>query len=239
MAEVSLQKRQLIRNAGRNVFIAVSAASVVVGSCAVGLYFLWQEMLFQGKVIGEKQKVIDVLGDDTKGNIKAIVDLRTNIENLYANESLGKLTDGKFDKDRWRTIGDMLPLPNEEGLLNLALTSGSIVRLATVPGLNLERLTLPDASTISPLGAGDVTVISADFTITGTKDNILKSLYQIERSVRQLDITSMKWTYSSDQKISLNASANIYFTSNMTIELVDKVIVSDSAVSGSAGGTNQ
>jgi hypothetical protein len=233
--EVAIKKVQAISKAGRNMFIAVALASVVVGFSIVGSIFLIQKMMFNAKVIGEKQKTSDILHK----NNEAIGKLASEVKILESNSNLQSVTTNS-DSNALRTIPDALPSVNNP----ISLGSSVMVKLLKVEGTDIESFRLDSTSTASveeevteetaetAEGAESTVMvqnlheIGFKFEVSGDADSILKVIQNLERSIRQIDITVMEITYNAAGTLTLTASARAYYVSAPSIELGEKEVKS-------------
>ena len=80
----ALRKRQQIANANRAMFITVAGVSALVGVALVISLFLGQKLLFNEKVLAEKQNTINTL----EKNNTLTKELKDNVRVLNTNQSL-------------------------------------------------------------------------------------------------------------------------------------------------------
>ena len=82
--EIAIQKRAQIDKATRHMMISVCAAAAVLGCAIVLSVYFVKWMVFNGKVIGEKTKIIENY-KTIQTNVKA---LTANVSALSENENL-------------------------------------------------------------------------------------------------------------------------------------------------------
>ncbi|MDR0397661.1 MAG: hypothetical protein LBH36_00540, partial [Candidatus Nomurabacteria bacterium] len=205
--EVAIKKVQAISQAGRNMFIAVALASVVVGFSIVGSIFLVQKMIFNAKVIGEKQNTADIL----HRNNEVIGRLANEVKILESNSALQSVTTNS-DSNALRTIPDALPSVNNP----ISLATSVMVKLLRIEGADADSFRLDNTSTAPAESeaaeeATDTTEEGAEstaivqniheigfrFEVSGNPESVLKVIQNLERSIRQIDITTMEITYSA------------------------------------------
>ncbi|MDR1032465.1 MAG: hypothetical protein LBL84_00445 [Candidatus Nomurabacteria bacterium] len=238
--EVAIKKVQAISQAGRNMFIAVALASVVVGFSIVGSIFLIQKMIFNAKVIGEMQKTSDILHK----NNETIVKLADEVKVLEQNSALRSVTINS-ESNALRTIPDALPAVNNP----FSLGASVMVKLLTVDtGIMIDSFTLGSTSTDAASGQAEATAtestegateasddaatasklnaINFQFEITGNPDGVSKALQNLERSIRQIDIATMEITYNAVGTLTLIISARGYYISPPSIDLGEKEVKS-------------
>ena len=64
--EVALRKRQKIHKANHNIFIVVAVAAFIAGFSLVGATFLIKKIIFNQKVLSEKNNTISTLRQNNK-----------------------------------------------------------------------------------------------------------------------------------------------------------------------------
>jgi hypothetical protein len=238
--EVAIKKVQAISQAGRNMFIAVALASVVVGFSIVGSVFLVQKMAFNFKVIGEKQKTANTLHE----NNKVIAELAEDVKVLEQNTALKSVTTNS-ESNALRTIPDALPAVNNP----ISLGSSVMVKLlSSDTEVAINSFGLDNTSTATPEGVAEAetaeagTEAAADknssapskslheigfkFEISGEPAEVFKAIQNLERSIRQIDVTVMEITYNAAGTLNMTASARGYYISPPSIELGKKEIKS-------------
>jgi hypothetical protein len=237
--EVAIKKVQAISQAGRNMFIAVALASVVVGFSIVGSIFLVQKMMFNAKVIGEKQKTSETLHK----NNEAIAKLADEVKVLEQNSALKSVTTNS-DSNALRTIPDALPAINNP----ISLGTSVMTKLLVIDtDITVENFRLDSTSTAAPEGANseagaeaaatdtaagteaaattqNLHEIGFRFEITGSAEGVFKALQNLERSIRQIDITTMEITYNAVGTLTLTATARGYYMLTPSIELGTKEV---------------
>ena len=127
----SAGKRQQIYKSGRTMFAWVAGASVIAGFAVVVAGFLIQRIVFESKVVVEKQNTVNTL----QANNKAVDKLRDEIRVLNTNAALSsvKLND---NEEPLRVILDALPADNNALALGASVQSHSklakMLRLVTI-----------------------------------------------------------------------------------------------------------
>lgn len=222
--DVAIKKRQLISRANRNMFIVVASASVVLGFAIVGSIFLFQKMLFNAKVIGEKQNTVNILKD----NNKVYPDLAKNISALSANGDLRNAMLGTEDSTL-RVISDSLPSTNNPAALGASLSDKL---LTSVSGVALESITvdrnngsvnLSSSGNTNGGSANPISTTGFTFRIHGSAENVKQTMVNLERSIRFVDITRYRFSYASDS-LTLNGTARAYFVNEVSTDLQTKEV---------------
>jgi hypothetical protein len=224
--DVAIRKRSQIAAANKTMFIWIAVASALVGSAIVVSIFLTQKAFFNEKVLAEKQNTVNVLDNN---NLVA-PDLEKNIQVLDTDQALASAKANESDQ-AVQVILDALPSEGNSLALGASLQNKL---LAGVPGLTsldtlqvdpivgLETLsTDPNTVDASSTGAGNE--ITFNFTVTGSQDAIKKVLQNLERSIRLIDITSIRIETQQNGQV-MTVQAKAYYEPAKTIELKDKVV---------------
>ena len=225
--DVAIRKRSQIAKANRTMFIWIAVASALVGSAVVVSIFLGQKAIFNEKVLFEKQNTISVLDH----NNKVSTELKDKIRVLDTNQALSTSKAGESDK-AIQVILDALPSDGNSLALGASLQNKL---LAGIPGLTIDTLQVDPIVGVETLSgdqstavdAGNETasenVITLSFTVTGSQDAVKNVLQNLERSIRIIDISSIRIeTVKGVQSMTVLAKA--YYEPAKTIELQKKVV---------------
>lgn len=220
---IALRKRQQIEKAGRTMFIWVAASSAVVGIAAVVSVSLFQQLLFNQKVIHEKNVTVGNLHSNNETANK----LKDNVRVLNTNQNL--LNTPRLEgAEPISAVLDALPSqPN-----SLALGASLEQRLLKVDGVNIESLVVDpisgiegdsSASSSEDLGEGQ---IGFRFTVTAAESNIdaLRGvLRNLEASIRAIDMTSIT-IERQGTRISLSGQGHAFYLPEKKVELTEKSV---------------
>jgi hypothetical protein len=237
--EVAIKKKQAISNAQRNMLIVVACASIVIGFALVGSIFLFEQLLFNNKVIEEQNKTVKTLQD----NNVALGQIRDEIRPLEQNTALRSVMVGA-DGNALRVIGDALPLARETGPNESALGASlvKILQLRTAVRINsfaFDTVATPVAPPpvatpgTGAAGAGPAVAVETGatrgamgfrFEIEGSPENVTNSLQNLERSIRQIDISTMNVEFSSNGNLRMSVRAVAYYMNPRSINLVDREV---------------
>jgi len=223
--EVAVRKRSQIAKANRTMFLWIAGASALVGTAAVVGIFLFQQLIYNEKVLAAKQETASTL----KHNNEAIGELKQEILVLDTNTDLAKAKANETDS-ALQVILDALPSePN-----GLALGASLQNKLLTgIPGLQpIESLSVtPVATGEEAEGELDASAetstsnaIEFTFTITGTEDALKQLLTNLERSIRTIKIVSLRFEAQKDGQFLMNVTAQAFYEPTRTIELRDEVV---------------
>lgn len=222
--EVALRKRQQIAKANRTMFLWVAGVSIIVGFAAVGSVFLVQKLIFNQKVVNEKNNTVSIL---TKNNA-AVAELEENIRLLDTNEGLNS-TKAKPDDKALQVVLDALPADAN----SLALGSSLQDKLITgIEGLTLDSLSTTPVAGVEASTDGDAGGVSTatdeaqthqitfNLAVSGDANALKALLDRFERSIRAIDITSLTLEQTSG-KLTMTIEGRGFYEPARTIELRD------------------
>lgn len=224
--ESSIRKRQQIFKANRMMFLWVAMASAVIGFALVISISLMQRIIYNQKVIGEKNKTYSTLAN----NNKKVSQLEDQIKTInYSSDVLKKLR-AKDSDDPIQVVLDALPSDSNRLALGSSLQN---VLLANIPGASLESMKVESAAEAgsvkkSTATTGTVENNSLDVTFTlkinsGSEDSIREMLTRLEKSIRTFKVTNVKIEYSLD-KMNVTVTAKAYYEPAKVVELTEKVV---------------
>jgi hypothetical protein len=225
--DVALRKRQQIAKASRIMFLWVTAASVVVGVSMVVSVFLIQKLLFNEKILGEKQKTVDTLvannkvADTLKEKIRV---LNTNQALLDARTEAEKVVIPGNESRPLQVVLDALP----SDINSTALGSSLQEVLLKSDKITIESLSVDSVSSdgLMPLGATGNT-ISFNMSVSAPMPDAASSLQallgRLERSIRPIDVLTVN-IETQGTKIVMTISAQAFYEPAITTELKTKVI---------------
>jgi hypothetical protein len=226
--EAGLRKRQQISNANRTMFMWVAAVSAVVGIAIVGSILLYQKAVFNERVLGVKDKTVSTLRE----NNKVIPELEDKIRQMNTNQAL---TDAMAPNQTQpiRVVLDALPSEANSPALGSSLQS----KFLNDPALKIESLNVDpvlgvesqaqdnvqDASGAAAASANEITFrfsVSVDIN----NANALKELLQrLERSIRAIDITSLKIEAQSNRLV-LSVEGRAFYEPAKTVQLQEETV---------------
>jgi hypothetical protein len=230
MAEpaVALRKRQQIAKANRMMFLWVAATSAVVGIAIVGSIFLYQQATFNEKVLGVKSKTASTL----RNNNKAIPELEDKIRQMNTNQAL---IDSMAPNQTQpiRVVLDALPADANSPALGASLQE----KFLNDPALKIESLIpnnvvgiesqaeagVEDAGTPSVATSHEITfsfAVSADLSNASALKDLLQKL---ERSIRAIDITSLKLE-TQGARLLLTVEGRAFYEPSKTVELKEETV---------------
>lgn len=193
----AIRKRTQIATANRIMFLWVAGVSVIFGFSLVGVIFLTQMLLFNERVLIEKNKTVSTL-DTNNNNIEG---LKKNVRVLNTNQDLINVK-SKPDDQAIQVILDALPSDANSLALGASLQNKL---LAGIDGLTLNTLQVDQVVGIESFSSNSSTVdvlnstsdsqpnqITFRFSVNGDAIALKKVLVNLENSIRTIDITLLK-----------------------------------------------
>lgn len=222
--DVAIRKRNQITKANRTMFIWIAIASALVGAAVVVGIFLSQQLFYNEQVLLKKQQTIDTL----KQNNAVVEDLKSEIRILDTNADLATVKANPSDQTL-QVILDALPSePNQ-----LALGSSLQNKLLTgVPGLQpIQQLQVDSVDGGSEEMAGAVegeevvpNSINFRFTVLGTQDALKQVLENLERSIRTIEVVSVRIENQADGSLAMTVSARAFYEPTVNLQLKEQVV---------------
>lgn len=221
---VAVRKRSQIARANRMMFLWIAVGSVVVGIAIVFAIFLFQKLVYNERVLAEKDKTVSIL----KANNAVVADLETQVRVLDTNSALSSVK-AKDDDQTIQVILDALPADANSLALGASLQNKL---LAGIPGLSVESLQVDPVVGVESL-AGDSVDASASgdslnqitfqFSVKGSPEALRAVLTNLERSIRAIDILSLRIESQETTQL-MTVQARAFYEPAKTIELTDKVV---------------
>lgn len=221
---IALRKRAQIATANRIMFLWVAGVSIVFGFALVGAIFLTQMLLFNERVLQEKDRTIAIL----KTNNENIPELESQILVLDTNKELAALKAVPTDQ-AIQVILDALPSYANSLALGASLQNKLLVG---IPGLVLNSLQVDPVVGIESLTGNDSiknvlpdaqNEITFRFSVSGDEAALKQVLTNLERSIRTIDVTLIKIENQGLAR-ALNVQARAFFEPARTVQLRDKTV---------------
>lgn len=223
---VAFRKRTQIAKANRTMFLWVVGVSVIFGVAIVGIIFLTQMLLFNEKVLQEKNRTISTLTSNNN-NIQA---LESQIRVLDTNQALIS-SKAKPDDQAVQVILDALPSDANSLALGASLQDKL---LAGISGLALNSLQVDPVIGIETLNSNDSVVsamlvsntqnnITFRFSVSGSDASLQQVLRNLESSIRTIDVTSLKIESQGGSRV-LNVEAQAFYEPARVVQLKDKTV---------------
>lgn len=226
--DAAIRKRTQIAKANRTMFLWVAVISALVGFALVGSLFLIQKAVFNEKVLTEKNKTVSIL----KSNNANVSELESQVRILDNNQALID-SKAKSSDQAIQVILDALPSDANSLALGASLqnkllanvTGLSIDSLQVDPVVGVESLstdpTAQDASTTALVsGQPEITF---RFSVSGSEDALKEVLGRLERSIRAIDIISLRIENQGSERV-LSVQARAFYEPTRVVELKDKTV---------------
>jgi len=220
----AIRKRAQIAMANRTMFMWVAGVSVILGFALVGSLFLSQMIIFNEKVLIEKNKTVANL----KSNIAIVKSLETNVKKLDANADLNSIK-SKSDDRAIQVILDALPSEAN----SLALGASLQKKLLTnIEGLTIISLQVNPVEGIESLGGNGLVVdgststikqIDFNFSASGSDEALKQVLLNLEKSIRTIDIVSLIIESQGSGRL-INVKGRAFYEPAKKVELIEKVV---------------
>lgn len=223
----ALRKRTQITNANRTMFVWVAVVSVILGIALVGSIFLVQKILFNERVLAQKDKTVSVL----KANNANVSELEAQVRVLDSNQAL---TDAKAKPTDQAVQVILDALPSEANSLALGASLQNKL-LAGIPGLSINSLqvnpvvgveTLSSVTTAAPVSSSSTlgsSEITFRFAVSGSEAALKTVLQHLELSIRAIDVTSLTIESQGSNRV-LTVQARAFYEPTRVVELKDKVV---------------
>ncbi|MBC7943585.1 hypothetical protein H7X68_03760 [Candidatus Saccharibacteria bacterium] len=225
--DAAIRKRTQIAKANRTMFLWVAAVSALVGFALVGSIFLTQKLVFNEKILSEKDKTVSTL----KKNNDNVAELEAQVRILDTNQALID-SKAKSDDQPIQVILDALPSDANSLALGASLQNKLLADIAGLtinslqvdPVIGVESLSgdsaAQDASTTS---VSDQSQITFRFAVSGGEDALKEVLKRLERSIRAIDISSLRIESQGSNRV-LTVQARAFYEPTRTVELKDKTV---------------
>ena len=231
--QTGLRKRQQIDSANKTMFLWVAGASVVVGFAIVIAFFLANKLIFNQRVIAEKQATAATLSE----NLEKINELKDNISVLNTNAALKSvMTDD--ESEPVQVVLDALPSDANSAALGASLQrkflSGSGLKVQSIdvtPVQGAEQTAEgTEESTEGVEGEEAANAITFNFVVTASNPDTLKKLLaSLEKSIRTIDVTNVKLDVQTDQEgrgnsFTLTVDGQAFYEPARSVELKEKTV---------------
>ena len=225
--DAALRKRTQIARANRVMFLWVAGVSILFGFALVGSIFLTQMLLFNERVLQEKDRIVAIL----KSNNSNVQELESQIRVLDTNQAL---IDSKASSDD-RAIQVILDaLPSDANSLALGASIQNKL-LANITGLTLNSLQVDPVVGIESL-TSDASVqnvssalpssqneIAFRFSVSGNETALKQVLLNLELSIRTIDVISLKIEGQGSTSV-LSVQARAFYEPARIVQLKDKTV---------------
>jgi len=222
----AIRKRTQIGKAGRTMLIWTAVSAAIVGAAIVVTYLLIQRLAYNERVLAEKQNTISVL----QHNNQVIPDLESQMRVLDTNEALASVKANPDDQSI-QVVLDALPSTANSFALGASLQRKL---LAGIDGLTIESIQVTPVAGVESLSndvvstdaSGSVTAggqITFQLVVSGSEAALKKVLTNMERSIRAIDISSLRIESQGGKQL-LSIQGQAFYEPERVVELKDKVV---------------
>lgn len=212
----SLTKRRLIEASGRNMFYWVAGASIVLAFALVALQFIFQDFMFNNKIIDAKAKTAQTLNqnlttaDELTKSVNSVV---VSDENLAKNRSYNT-------QDNIGVVIDALPVEATVTSLPAAIQTVIVPR----SGVSLVSISTPSELTATE-EVTEIKPVESEYSVevAGNYDAVKAFMQLLERSVRPIHITSIDLT-GTDGAMRASITLKTFHQPAIVYQLKDEVI---------------
>lgn len=225
---MALRKRQQIANANRMMFMWVAAISAVVGISVVGSIFLFQKASFNEEILTIKSKTASTL----RANNAAIPKLEDEVRLMNTNQALIDAM-APNQTQPIRVVLDALPSTANSSAFGASLQNNFL----NDPAIKIESL-VPDTvvgvesqsdanvqngDADSTAGANEITFRFSVSTDRANANALKNLLQKLERSIRAIDITSLK-IETQGNRLLLFVEGRTFYEPAQTVTLREKTV---------------
>lgn len=226
--DVAIRKRTQISKANRTMFLWIAVASALVGAAAVVGIFLFQQLTYNEKVLAEKFTTANTL----KENNEAVKVLADKIRVLDTNQNLAAVK-LKPEDQALQVILDALPSEPNTLALGASLQNKLLAGIQGLDQLETLQVQAPgeEGASIDNVEAevvegedGTTPKLSVNFEITGSQSALLEMLRNLERSIRTINIKSMKLDSTEGGRFKMTVTADAYYQPAKSIKLTEEEV---------------
>lgn len=224
LKEAALRKRSQIAKANKTMFLWVAAISGLVGFALVVSIFLGQKLFYNERVLAEKEKTVSIL----KKNNAVVDDLENEVRVLDTNTALASVKANPNDQ-AIQVILDALP--SEANSLALgASIQGKL--LANINGLSIESIQVDPVVGVESLVGDEFALpattdvaneITFQVTISGSEQALRDALSRLERSIRAIEVKSVKIESQGDTRV-MAIEGRAFYEPAKVVELQKKEV---------------
>ena len=226
--DAAIRKRTQIAKANRTMFLWVAVISALVGFALVSSLFLIQKAVFNEKVLSEKNKTVAVL----KSNNANVSELEAQVRILDNNQALID-SKAKSSDQAIQVILDALPSDANSLALGASLQNKLLANIAglSIDSLQVDPVVGVESLSTDPTAQNTSTTTSVSgqpeitfrFSVSGSEDTLKEVLGRLERSIRAIDILSLRIENQGSKRV-LSVQARAFYEPTRIVELKDKTV---------------
>jgi hypothetical protein len=215
-------KRIGVDKTNSRIVTMTAIASFLVVFFLVASYMLFNQLMYQNKVIGYKKKAVTQLQDNIKARDSLVNSYKAFVstpQNLLGGNPTGS---GPNDGSNAKIVLDALPSSYDfpaltASLEKLLLSQG--VKIESISGTDDEVTQAGDTSNGTP----SEIEIPFEFDVSGNYNSIRGVIDVLERSIRPFQVLTTE--ISGDQNdLKLKVTGKTYYQPENTLKIVQKVI---------------
>jgi len=223
MAKQQSTKQTLIDKTNTRVVVITALAAVVVVFSLVASYALFQQMMYQNRVLSKKKDAVSTL----KKDLEAVATLKQSYTAFVSNSIniLGGNTDdsGERGGDNAKVVLDALPSNYDYPAL---ITS--IEKLVTDQGASITSIAGIDdqvAQDVAGSSAPQPVDMPFDVVFTGDYEQIQNVLKTMDKSIRPIQVLSIQFAAGQDAgKLSVTMHAKTYYQPAKLLQIRKEVV---------------
>ncbi len=215
---IAVRKRQQIESTNRVMFIWVAAAAAIVGVALVLSISLFQRLVFNQKVINEKNQTVANL----QHNNEIVEELRQNSRVLNTNSALLE-TPRAEGAEPISVVLDALPAQANSSALGASLQK-KLLTGVTVDSLKVDPIEAEESGNTEKKSSGEPSEIPFSFSVSSDDPNDIKGvLRNLELSIRVINVRSLT-VEKRNSGYNLSVKGVAYYSPEVKVELDEKRI---------------
>ncbi len=205
-----LKKRQAISSANRTMFAWVAIASIAISILLVAAQFLYKQFLYNNNVYSAKSKAASTLAENQNNIVKL-------------KEAFGPLDAGTDKNVSSTKILNALPREKDTSAFGTSIQQV----ITPLSGVTLESVSIESqAEDVEPSDeASGPQPINASITVSGSYEQVLAFVRDLERVIRPITINTMNVT-GSDKNTRLALDITAYWQPAKGVEIKKEVVKS-------------
>lgn len=222
MAGMPSIKRTLIEKSNTTIVVATSVACFLVVFCAVAAFSLFDQFMYQNRVIGADKKALNQLKTDiesTKSLVASYQSFVSTPTNSIGGDPNGT---GPQDGNNAKIILDALPSKYDYPALITSLEkilTGQSVQIQSITGTDDAATQAANQSSSVPMPQP----MPFQVVVTGNYDSIQHAVNAFERSIRPFQVQTMELAGDQSQ-LTLTITAQTYWQPAKNLDIRTQVI---------------
>lgn len=222
MAKTSTSIKHIqINKASTVISVALAAAAFVTVFSLIASKAMLEQRAYNSRVIKEKELAVKTLEENVKAVDKLVISYKEFIgrpENIIGGQSAGT---GERDGDNAKLTLDSLP-----GSYDFPAVTSSLEKILTQKNFTINQITGTDdevAQASKDSANPEVVEIPYTFVVTGGYDPMHDLILTLERSIRPLQITKLKFA-AGGKDVQLTIEGKTFYQSEKVFKINEKVV---------------